>query len=146
MPTTALPSQDFAITDLAIGQDAELLWTVSGHEIDDFIRISGDNNPLHTDDDYARRHGYHGRVAHGMLLGAKVSGLVGMMLPGLRCLLLENKLIFLHPVYVGDNILVRGSVANIFRELSVVELKTKATRTSENKMVARGKALCKILY
>ncbi|NMM43048.1 MaoC family dehydratase [Rhodospirillaceae bacterium KN72] len=141
-------AEDHGISDLPVGTVRDLRWTVRAEDVDAFAALSGDFNPLHIDDDYARSQGFPARVAHGFLLGAKVSALVGMLLPGRRCLLLDHSLSYPKPVHVSDDVTLTGTVAARHEEMSLIEVKLRATviRDEIATTVARGKATCKILY
>ena len=146
---TDIEAQDLDIFSIAPGDRAELAWTVKAAEIEVFACLSGDFNPLHVDAAYARRQGFASPVAHGMLLGAKLSALVGMTLPGRRCLLLEHGLSFAKSVFAGDAITIAAEVSDVQAELRVVALAVKATRPKSSgtgvETVARGKVLCRLL-
>ena len=75
--------------------------------------VSGDHNPVHLDEDYARRTVFRGRVAHGMLLGAHISAVLGENLPGPGAIYLSQTLQFEHPVRIGAEVLVRVEVLAI---------------------------------
>lgn len=75
-----------------------------------FAQISGDCNPMHTDETYARGRGMKDKVVYGLLVSSFYSRLVGMYLPGKYCLLQEIKINFHSPVYVGDQLTVTGVV------------------------------------
>lgn len=75
-----------------------------------FFKISGDNNPMHMDIDYAKSRGYSDRLVYGMLTASFYSKLVGVYLPGEYCLLQEIKSSFYNPVYVGDSLTISGIV------------------------------------
>lgn len=139
---------DIALSDLVVGQCSQVTWHVTETELDQFAALSGDHNPLHMDADYAGDHGFAARVAHGFLLGAKLSGLIGMTLPGRRCLLLEQSLAYPNPVYPGDTVDITATVQDIHAELSLITLKVRATvqRDDARVTVGRGSATCKILY
>src|SRR5206468_12651807 len=79
LPETAL---DLSLDALSVGYTATIAWTAENAEIDAFAAVSGDYNPLHMDPAYATSLGFADRVSHGMLLGAKLSGFIGMVLPG----------------------------------------------------------------
>jgi acyl dehydratase len=142
---SALPRQarELDLGDLDIGLEAEYSWLAEGNSIDDFANLSGDKNPLHMDETYARDQGYDGRVVHGFLLGARISGLIGMVLPGRRCLLLEEKLAFPAPVYIGDEVVFHGVIEEVHHELAVVILKILAKKMEQT--VMRGRVTCKLL-
>lgn len=140
---------DMDLSEIMQGATASRTWHVKAEEIAAFAELSGDRNPLHVDGAYARSVGYQGEVAHGLLLGAKFSGLFGMKLPGKRCLLLEQNLSYPNPVYAGDRISLNVEVRDVHMELRIVELKATAEKLSDSgdrgPQVARGKVTCKIL-
>lgn len=142
-------ARDISLDQVHVGDTAETIWHVSASEIEGFAELSGDQNPLHTDEIYARQSGFGGCVAHGFLIGAKLSGVIGMKLPGRRCLLLEQRLAFPNPVYAGDTIALAVEVRNVHAELNVIELKATAEKRdpagTEPQKVARGIVTCKIL-
>ena len=136
------------LNDIVIGQTVEYIWRVTEKQIDQFALLSGDHNPLHVSAKYAVDNGYQDRVAHGFLFGAQLSGIIGMLLPGERCLLLEEQLAFPEPIYPKDTILINCTVKKIWEDLSLIELKVKAKKKTidgrEGQTVARGKVQCKI--
>nr|ABZ09810.1 putative MaoC like domain protein [uncultured marine microorganism HF4000_APKG8K5] len=140
-------AREIAFEDLSPGVSADISWTAEVAEIESFAELSGDRNPLHMDGAYAREQGFADRVVHGFLLGAKVSALIGMFLPGRRCLLVEESLSFPNPVYPGDEVTLSGEVVNTRADLALVSLKIKGEKKSESgtQSVVRGKVLCKIL-
>lgn len=144
-PLIALPEQacDLSIDDIHVGLEATVSWRAETASIDDFAKLSGDKNPLHMDEAYAKDHAFQGRVVHGFLLGARVSGLIGMLIPGRRCLLLEEKLAFPAPVYAGDDVLFQICVEDVHHDLSLVILKVTAKKTKQT--VMRGRVTCKLL-
>ena len=133
----------FSLKDIVVGQAVDYVWEVTAKQIDQFALLSGDYNPLHVSTEYAVDNGYHDRVAHGFLFGAQLSGIIGMLLPGKRCLLLEEHLAFPSPIYPKDTILINCTVREIWEDLSLIELKVKAKKKMidgrEGQTVARGK-------
>lgn len=78
-----------------------------------FAALSGDTNPLHTDEGFARSRGFAGRVAYGMLVASFYSRLVGLYLPGKNCLFQSIEATFNRPVYAGDVLSVTGRVTEV---------------------------------
>jgi len=78
-----------------------------------FENLSGDMNPLHKDAEFARRRGFQDRVVYGMLASSFYSTLVGVHLPGEKCLINECKISYHLPVYIGDRLLVEGTVSDV---------------------------------
>ena len=131
--------------DLEVGAIATLAWHAREAEIDAFAALSGDENPLHMSGEFATGKGFKGRVAHGFLLGAKVSALVGMLLPGENCLILEQSLAYPAPVYPGDDVEIVGEVEQLSSDKSLVRVKIRARKTNGDKpmLVGRGYVLCR---
>ena len=130
---------------LEIGQRASLEWAVAREDIRRFAALSGDCNPLHVDPDFARAQGFPDVVAHGFLLGAKVSALVGMLLPGRDCLILETNMAYPRPVHPGDVVRVAGEVDMLSVEQRILRVKIRAHRigAEPDMLVARGSVLCR---
>lgn len=143
LSTLAPDALDLDFQDLSVGHEVTFSWQAKTQDIDEFADLSGDKNPLHMDGAYAQGHDFDGRVVHGFLLGAQVSGLIGMALPGRRCLLMEENLAFPKPVYVGDEVIFHGTVVETHDELSLIMLKVSAKIS--DKTVMRGRVTCKLL-
>lgn len=134
MPETAADLQE-----LAVGQSAERLFQITDTAVRAFAEVSGDHNPLHLDDDYARKTVFRGRVAHGMLLGAHISAVLGDTLPGPGAIYLSQTLRFEHPVRIGAEVKVRVEVMAIDPETRRATLSTVCTIGDQT--VAEGEAV-----
>ena len=100
----------YTFDELFVGQAAQFDVSITEEMLDAFCRISGDTNPLHCDEAYARSLGHPGRVAYGMLTASLYSTLAGVYLPGKYCLLHEVDSSFNLPVYIGDTLHVSGTI------------------------------------
>lgn len=87
-----------------VGEESSMSKTVSDEDIRTFARISGDVNPLHLDDEYARSTVFGGRIAHGMLVASLISAVIGKCLPGPGAIYMGQELRFVAPVRPGDTI------------------------------------------
>lgn len=83
---------------------------VTEEMMEHFLQITGDRNPLHTDAEYAVTRNYADRVVYGMLTSSFYSTLAGVYLPGKYSLIHSVESKFLRPVYVGDTLMVSGTV------------------------------------
>jgi phosphate acetyltransferase len=92
--------------EIEIGERATLSRTLSREDIELFAVMSGDVNPAHVDDEYARSDMFHKIIAHGMWGASLISTLLGTKLPGPGTVYLEQTLHFRHPVMIGDTITV----------------------------------------
>ena len=133
------PGGGMTLEELAVGQSAEQLRTVAPGDLSGFAEVSGDRNPLHMDEAYAEATPFRGRVAHGMLLGAWISALLGEKLPGPGAIYVSQSLSFKRPVRIGDEVLTRAEVSEIDLKAGHVRL---ATRCSvKGRTVLEGEAI-----
>lgn len=93
--------------ELAIGDSAELVRTLRKEDVELFAVLSGDVNPAHVDEDFARSDAFHKVIAHGMWGGALISAVLGTELPDPGTIYLDQTLHFRKPVGLGDTVTVR---------------------------------------
>ncbi|WP_165103107.1 bifunctional enoyl-CoA hydratase/phosphate acetyltransferase [Pikeienuella piscinae] len=96
--------------EISLGDSAEITRTLTPQDIDLFAIVSGDINPAHLDEDYARTDMFHEVIAHGMWGGSLISAVLGTELPGPGTIYLNQSLNFRHPVSPGDTITARVTV------------------------------------
>ena len=96
--------------EIKVGDTASLIRTLSRKDIELFAVITGDINPAHVDEEYARSDMFHKIVAHGMWGASLISTLLGTKLPGPGTIYLGQTLSFHHPVTLGDTITVTVTV------------------------------------
>ncbi len=96
--------------EMEIGQSAQYSKEVTEADIVLFAGLSGDNNPVHLDEEYAKATLFKGRIAHGFLAGSFISTVLGTRLPGPGCIYLSQTLNFKAPVRIGDTVLARATV------------------------------------
>lgn len=100
----------YTFEELTIGMEEKFEVIVTEQMITSFKTMSGDNNPMHMDDVYAQKEGYRERIVYGMCTASLYSTLVGVYLPGERCLIRECNVSWSLPVYVGDKLYISGKV------------------------------------
>lgn len=105
--------QNRPFSELKIDDSASLVRTLSERDITLFAVMSGDVNPAHVDKEYAKSDMFHKVIAHGMWTGALVSTVLGTMLPGPGTIYLSQSLRFLHPVALGDTVIVTVTVKEL---------------------------------
>ncbi|WP_406039748.1 MaoC family dehydratase [Succinimonas sp.] len=101
---------DYHFNNCDIGTNASFSIEITETMMSMFHDISGDENPLHMKEDYARNHGHNGRLVYGLLTSSFYSRLVGMYLPGQYCIMKSIEIFFQRPVYIGDILIVTGRV------------------------------------
>ena len=109
-----------------VGEQASLTKTVTESDVTTFADLIGDRNPIHTDDEYARKSRFGRRVAHGVFTGGLISAVLGNKLPGPGSIYLSQQLEFLAPVFVGDTITAVVEVTSWRPEKRIITFKTDA--------------------
>jgi len=90
--------------DLSLGQRAEYAKTITDADISHFVAITGDVNPLHINEEFARTTFFGQRIAHGMLSASLFSTMVWLHLPGIGAIYRSQNIEFKRPVHIGDTI------------------------------------------
>lgn len=103
----------YYIEELEVGMTAVYVRTVTETDIVLYSQISGDDNPLHVNEEFARQTVFKGRIAHGMLTCGYISAVLGTKLPGPGCAYLNQNLNFRAPVRIGDTVQTRITVKEI---------------------------------
>jgi 3-hydroxybutyryl-CoA dehydratase len=99
--------------ELKVGDAAESRKTISESDVYLFAGVTGDFNPLHVDEVFAKESAFGARVAHGPLTLSLCAGLLGTELPGLGTIAISNYVEYKAPVFFGDTITVRVEVENL---------------------------------
>ena len=110
-----------------MGAKAEVSRTITAREIELFADATGDRNPVHLDEEAARRTQFGGRIAHGMLTAGLVSAALASELPGPGSIYLSQTLRFTRPVRINDTVTVKLEVLEIISEKRRVRLSTTCT-------------------
>lgn len=127
----------FTFDDLEVGMEEHFSVCITDEMMQMFRQLSGDINPLHTDDEYAKESGFPQKVVYGMLSASLYSRMAGVYLPGKYCLLHEVKSTFTHPVFVGDTLCVSGKITQKNDTFRQVQIKCHI-RNQNNEKVSRA--------
>ena len=131
--------QGKTFADLAVGITVSIENTVSEQDVIDFARVSGDHNPLHMDEEYARTTQFKGRIAHGALTASYISAILGNDLPGPGAVFMELNLKFVRPVRIGDKVTSTAEVIEMVEHGYRVRLGVKGE--VDGKVCMKGDAL-----
>lgn len=102
-----------------------------------FQGLSGDKNPLHVDEDFAKEKGFPGRVMYGNILNAFVSYGIGMGLPTPNVMIQTQDIAYKKPVFMGDTVTMEMETDEIHEAVHAVIIKFKFTN-QHYKVVAKG--------
>jgi len=112
------------IDEIHVGKAASFSKTLSESDIYLYAGVTGDFNPAHINEKYSANTFFKTRIAHGMLIGGFISGVLANQLPGPGSIYFSQKLTFLHPAHIGDTITARVEVTEIIPEKNRVRLRT----------------------
>jgi 3-hydroxybutyryl-CoA dehydratase len=121
------------------GDSASLSRTISDDDIRAFANATGDHNPLHLDEEFAKQTRFGKRIAHGMLSASMISAVIANDLPGQGSIYLGQTLKFVAPVLPGDTVTARVTVTSIREDKPIIKLETVCTN-QRDEVVIKGEA------
>ena len=122
-----------------VGQQASVTRTISESDVYLFAGITGDLNPAHTNEEYAKKTHFKTRIAHGMLSSGLISAVLGMKLPGPGTIYTGQTIKFLAPVHIGDTITATAEIQSLDLNRNRVVLTTTCTN-QDGRVVITGEA------
>jgi 3-hydroxybutyryl-CoA dehydratase len=129
-----------SIDQIKVGDTAEFAKTVTETDIYLYAGITGDFNPAHVNEVYAKNTFFKTRIAHGMLTAGFISAIIANQLPGPGTIYLKQDLSFLAPVHIGDTITGRVEILELIPEKNRVRIKTTCSN-QDGVMVISGEGL-----
>ena len=123
----------------SVGDSAEITKKLEQSDVDAFARVTGDHNPVHVDEEFAKTTRFGKRIAHGMLTASLISAVLANKLPGAGSVYLGQTLQFVAPVFPGDEITARVTVKEIREDKPIVKLETICVN-QRDELVIRGEA------
>src|SRR6185436_16784173 len=124
---------------MKVGDSADITKTIEQSDIDAFARVTGDHNPVHVDEEFAKTTRFGRRIAHGMLTASLISAVLANHLPGEGSVYLGQTLKFVAPVFPGDEITARVTIREIREDKPIVKLETVCVN-QRDEVVIRGEA------
>ncbi|MEH7460981.1 MaoC family dehydratase [Bacillus thuringiensis] len=125
--------------DIHIGDQVSLTKTISNEDIVTFAKLTGDVNPIHLLDSFAKTTMFKERIAHGMLVSSFISTILGTKLPGKNTIYLSQNIAFRAPVKIGDTLRVVAEVIEKRDDKRIITLQTNIFN-QYNKVVVEGTA------
>lgn len=111
--------------NLEIGQKAEFKKTLTFEDVKMFAQITGDNNPIHFDKEYAAETIFEKPIVHGVLTAGLISSVIANTLPGEGSIYLGQDLRFIAPVFHGDTLIAKVEIIEIIGDKHQAILKTE---------------------
>jgi len=123
----------------AVGQQASFSKKITENDVATFAEISGDKNPVHLDENYAKQTRFGKRIAHGAFTFGIISAALGNELPGHGTVYMSQTIKFVKPVYFDDTIIATVEITAIRADKGIVTLKTDCANQNGDK-IAEGEA------
>jgi 3-hydroxybutyryl-CoA dehydratase len=137
MITTKVEAAD-SFDRIREGLTEGLEFAVTAQDMDVFRTLSGDDNPLHLDEDFARARGFEGPVVYGGLMLAAISRLLGTKLPGYGCVWHSLRIDFKKPLYVDERATLTGAVTYCNASLGLLRVDLRIA--AGDRVLAKGEA------
>ena len=128
--------------DLAVGMRETLTKTVSNEDVIGFAELSGDRNPVHLSEHFARKTRFGGRIVHGLYTASLISAVIGMRLPGPGAVYISQSLNFRGPVKIGDVVEISVEVIELTEKGRRVRLRCECAVAG--KLVLDGEGLLSV--
>ena len=130
---------EYIFDEIKIGMKETFQVTITEAMENNFAEITGNYNPLASNEEYAATTDYKKRICPGMFTASFLSRLTGMHLPGKYALVYSQSLNFVNPCFIGDTITVEGEVIDKSIATKIITLRTTITDKS-NKRIIDGEA------
>jgi len=121
------------------GDTASITKAITDEEIRKFADASGDHNPLHLDEEFAKTTRFGRRIAHGMLSASLISAVIAGDLPGEGSIYLAQTLQFVAPVFPDDTVTAKVTIVSQREDKPIVKLATVCTN-QHDEVVVKGEA------
>jgi 3-hydroxybutyryl-CoA dehydratase len=129
--------------EINVGDTESVSKTISDSDVMKFAELTTDFNPLHVNEEFAKKSQFGRRLVHGAFSSGLISAVLGMKLPGPGALYVDQKVAFKKPVYIGDTLTAKATVAEKFTkkggELKFLKITTQVFNQDE-KLVTDGEA------
>ncbi len=105
--------KSFAVEEIKVGMTASYSQTITDADVKAFAGVSGDHNPVHLSEEYAKDSRFKDRIAHGLLTASFFSAIFGTKLPGEGCVYAGQNLQFKRPVFLNDTVIAEVTVTAV---------------------------------
>lgn len=134
--------QTLYFEDLTVGMRETISKTVENEDVIGFAELSGDHNPIHLSDHFARKTRFGQRIVHGLYTASLISAVIGTRLPGPGAVYISQTLNFLGPVMIGDVVDVSVEVAELTPKGRRARLKCECR--VKDKLVLEGEGVLSV--
>ena len=136
---------EYTYDEIEIAMNFKFTEILTNDKITNFYNITGDKNPLHTNDEFAKTSQFGQKVVFGLLTQCFLSKLVGMYLPGKYCLILSVNSNFKEPAFIDDEIEISGEVVQKIDSMRCLKIKSFIKRISDGVTLIESNIMVKVL-
>lgn len=131
--------EGYKFEDLSVGMTHQTEHVITEDDIELFAQVSGDRNPLHMDEEFAKQTPFGQRIAHGALTASYISGILGNDMPGPGSIFVGLNMRFRRPVFIGSHVTVKVEVTEMKERGNRVTLKVSCN--VDGKAAISGEAM-----
>ena len=128
----------YTYNEILVGQEESFSVCITNEHVQTFRALTGDENLLHRDGEYAKAQGFSDVVVFGMLTTSFLSTLCGVWLPGENSLIYDLKASYPKPVYVGDELIISGKVVEKSDAMNMITVQWRIVKKLSNETAAKG--------
>lgn len=129
--------------DFQVGQVYNEKFVITEKMVKDFSELTGDKNPIHLDEEYARSTRFKGRICHGMLVASLISKVLGMDFPGPGTILVKQQFKYRSAVYINEQIEVQVKITQVIPDRQRLVLDTNVVK-KDGTIAIEG--ICEVLF
>lgn len=124
-----------------VGDSDSVTMVITDEMVRAFAVLSGDDNPVHLNDEFASKTRFGKRIAHGMLLGALLSRVAGTKIPGPGTIVISQDIRYKEPCYIGDTVTAEIKILHVRADKPIIKISSRVTNQAGGVLIDGGAIL-----